>query len=115
MDFRFTVATAALLAATAAGAREYTLITYETRAQLAQRDSTTYWGGFNAVAGGLARSGALKGGSALAPQPGPGPQVSGYFVIDVSDEAAAQAWAARLPVGPGGRVSVHAHVPNPTM
>jgi len=33
-------------------------------------------------------------------------QLGGYYLIDVADLAAAQAWAAKVPVVPGGKVEV---------
>ena len=106
---------AAMLASTATAslAAPYSLLIYETAAQIAQRDSAgdsaAYWSAFDAYAGGMAKAGVLRGGTALKPLSGADTerQLSGYFVIEVADLKGAQAWAAKAPHGIVVQVAPH--------
>ena len=120
------VATLAALLATPAMAADYTLLIYESPAQLALRSDpgpkgAAYWQGFAAAGGALAKSGALKGGAALDPQPaaalpkaGNVPTPTGYFIITAADLAAAKKLAALIPAAKTGRVEIIAHAPTKT-
>lgn len=123
---------AALLAAglaTAADAAEYTLLIYETPADLALRngngpDTAAYWAGYGAAAAAMAQAGVLLGGLALAPEGarvGAGAEpaaliLGGYFRIDTPDLETARGWAARLPAAArGGAVEVRPAAVTPPM
>jgi hypothetical protein len=112
-------------------AREYTILIYESDAQLAARTSPkagdAYWDAYDRFAGELARAGVLRGGSALderlkatvrgtgsADRAVPRARLGGYFVIAVRDRAAAEAWARKAPPL-ALAVEVRPHRPNPHM
>ena len=114
-----------LLAALAspAAAADYTLMIYESPAQLALRSDpgpkgAAYWQGFAAAGGALAKAGALKGGAPLDPRPAATlPKASGqatptgYFIITAADLAAAKKLAALIPAAKTGRVEIIGHAP----
>jgi len=110
-------------------AAQFSLFLYEAPATLAKRATpaaTGYWQAYDDIAAAMIQAGVLRGGSALsrdsgAPvrtvlsQPGdPSPRLSGYFVIEVPDLAAARQWAARMPAS-AFAVDVLPHLANPTM
>jgi hypothetical protein len=113
-----------------ASAEEFTILIYETPADLASRNgsnSASYWNTYNEFAGALAKEGVLRGGSALSETTASvvrgkggadgavqGARLGGYFVIDVADIEAAKAWARRAPAK-AVAVEVRPHRPNPTM
>ena len=116
---------------TTAPLQEYTILIYESAAQLAARTSPTvgdaYWDAYDRFAGELARAGVLRGGSALdervtttvrgsgsADRAVPRARLGGYFVIAVRDRAAAEAWARRAPPR-ALAVEVRPHRPNQHM
>ena len=111
----------------AAKAEGFVLTTYETPAQFAARSnpakSAGYWGRWTAAAGEMAKAGVLKGGSALvaktdavgASAQRPHDAMSGYFAVEVADEAAAVGWAGRLLKAGAARVEVRATQSNPAM
>ena len=121
----------AALAPSATRASEFTILVYEPAAELAARSDAArapaYWAKYDAFAAELARAGVLRGGSALSETTsttvrGRGgadtafaaARLGGYFVIDVADLAAAEAWARRVPDSATG-VEVRPHRPNPSM
>jgi hypothetical protein len=110
---------------------EFTILIYESDAQLAARTSPAagdaYWTAYDVFAGQLARAGVLRGGSALDERArttvrGAGTadravrraRLGGYFVIAVRDRAAAEAWARQAPPR-ALAVEVRPHRPNPHM
>jgi len=116
---------------TASAAQEFTILIYESDAQLASRNTTArgdaYWSAYDRFAGELAKAGVLRGGSALdervkttvrgtgsADRAVPGARLGGYFVIAVRDRATAEAWARQAPPR-ALAVEVRAHRPNPHM
>ena len=123
---------ATLMLASTAHAAEYSLLIYETKAELAARTdaakSDAYWGGYNAFAGELVKAGIMRGGSAVDEKTVyvvasgkiseqnrevNGTHLGGYFVIDVPNIEAASSWAAKVPTQ--GFVEVRPHRANPTM
>jgi hypothetical protein len=114
--------TAALLlgAASAATAREYTLMIYERADQLALRSDASpkgqaYWSAFAGIGQDMAKAGVLRGGAPLDPTAsGTALKLSGYLIVDVADAAAAQAWAARIPAAATGRVDIYPHAASKT-
>ena len=94
-------------------AREYTILIYESDAQLAARTSPTagdaYWDAYDRFAGELARAGVLRGGSALDERMKATVRGSGS-----ADRAAAEAWARKAPPL-ALAVEVRPHRPNPHM
>jgi len=123
---------ATIMLASSAQAAEYSLLVYETKAELAARTdivkSDAYWGGYNAFAGELVKAGIMRGGSAVdektvlviasgkSSEQNPevnGSYLGGYFVIDVPNIEAASSWAAK--VSTKGFVEVRPHRANPTM
>ena len=111
--------------------QEFTILIYESDAQLAERTSATaadaYWSAYDRFAGELARAGVLRGGSALdervrttvrgtgpADRAEPRARLGGYFVIAVRDRAAAEAWARKAPRRTLA-VEVRPHRANPHM
>jgi hypothetical protein len=117
----FAAAAALMLGtASAAPARDYTLMIYERADQLALRtDAGTkgqaYWAAFAGIGQDMAKAGVLKGGAPLDPAMGNAPlKLSGYLVIDVPDTAAAKAWAAKVPAAATGRVDIYPHAASKT-
>jgi hypothetical protein len=122
---RYLLLTLAALASPAAAA-DYTLMIYESPAQLTLRHDTgpngaAYWQGFAAAGGALAKAGALKGGAALDPKAAAAlpkasnvPTPTGYFIITAADLAAAKKLAALIPAAKTGRVEIIAHAPTKT-
>lgn len=110
-------------AGSAAQARDFTLMIYERPQELALRSDVgaagqRYWAGYAAIGADLAKAGVMKGGAALDDafplKPGDdAPLLSGYFIIDVADQAAAEAWARRIPAASTGRVVVRPHIAMP--
>lgn len=124
-----------------AQAAEYTLFLYETPADMALRTDTSeagqaYWAAYGGYAKALQDSGIIRGGAPLQPSEtasvvtvtdGKAATTSGayaiteltlggYFKIDVADETAALAWAAKAPATMrGGKVEVRASFPTPQM
>jgi hypothetical protein len=116
------VAAAALLmgTASAAPAREYTLMIYERGDQLALRNDAgpkgqAYWSAFAGIGQDMAKAGVLRGGSPLDPPPSDTTlKLSGYLIVDVADTAAAQAWAAKIPAAATGRIDIYPHAASKT-
>ena len=128
---------AAVMAAPAAMAEQYTILIYETPADLAARTDPArapgYWGAFGSYAQSLQQAGVLRGGMALhgddqarvvtrrdgvvAEAAGPraaGPdQLGGFFMIEVATREEAMAWAAKAPSAASGAVEVRPDVPPP--
>lgn len=124
-----------------ATAAEYTLFLYETPADIALRTEKSeagqaYWAAYGGYAKALQDSGIIRGGAPLQASEtasvvtvtdGKAATASGayattdltlggYFKIDVADDAAALAWAAKAPAAMrGGRVEVRASFPAPQM
>ena len=124
-----------------AAAAEYTLFLYEAPADMQLRSDQSeagraYWAAYGSYAKALQDSGVIRGGAPLqAPDTAkivtitdgraattPGAYAAtdlilgGYFKIDVADEAAALAWAARAPAAMrGGKVEVRASFLSPQM
>jgi len=109
-----------LATASAAPAREYTLMINESASQLALRTDSgskgqAYWAAFAGIGQDMAKAGVLKGGAPLEPvATAKGLRLSGYLVIDVADLAAAKAWAAKVPAAATGRVDIYAHAVSKT-
>ena len=109
----------------AASAEPFTLLIYETPADIAQRSDTgpagqAYWAEYGAYAQVLQTSGAVRGGAALAVPAdaiaASGLHLGGYFSLDVADRAAAEALARQAPSARrGGRAEIRAAYPAPTM
>lgn len=112
-------------AATAAHATEYTLLIYETQAELAKRTDQTevgkaYWASWMEYSQAVKSAGIMRGGAALTtdqdPNAGEGERLGGYFIIDVADRDAATAWASKAPISAGGgHVEVRSAYPTPAM
>jgi hypothetical protein len=115
---------ALLTAAAPAMAADYTLLIYESPAQLALRTDpgpkgAAYWKGFADAGAALAKAGALKGGAALDPRAasvgkGTASAPTGYFVISAPSVEAATALAAALPAAKTGHVDIVPHAPTKT-
>ncbi len=116
---------AALLAAPAA-AGEYTLFVYETPTDFAARTdpakAPAYWASYKAFSDAAGAAGVLRGGAPLLPPAtgtATGPmraapakaQLSGYFVVEAPDLAAATAWAKKLPAAASTRVEIRPNLP----
>lgn len=123
-----------------ASAAPFTLVIFESTAEVAKRNDTSdigtaYWGTYARFAAEAGEAGILRGGSALdvadqvyavvgrdgvpvaagafdenAPL-----RLSGYFQIDVADAAAAITWAEKIPAAATGRIEVRAGYPAPGM
>lgn len=116
---------AAALSAGAASAEPFTLLIYETPADIALRSDTgpagqAYWADYADYAQVLQSSGAIRGGAALTVPadaiPSSGLHLGGYFSLDVADQAAAESLARQAPSARrGGRAEVRAAYPAPTM
>lgn len=112
------LAALALAIPAAADAADYTILIYETPADLALRSAPgeagkAYWAGYAGYGTALSEAHVLRGGAALVPSAtASGPVLSGYFVIDVPDAATAAAWAAKAPsFAHGGSAVALAHLP----
>ena len=137
MKRMISLAAAAALSTLPTQAEPYTLLIYETEAQLGLRpgssDATAaYWQAYDVFGKQLAAAGVLRGGSALtsgapvallaAGKPEDAATayataplaLGGYFQIDVPSDAEAIAWAGRMPVI-DGVVEVRAGYPVPGM
>jgi hypothetical protein len=127
----FTMLSTLLLGSTG-HAEEYSLMVYETKAELAARTdsqkSDDYWGVYNAFAEELVKAGVMRGGSAVDEKEvrvvasgkisKENPEINdshlgGYFVIDVPNIEEAIIWAEKVPTK--GFVEVRPHRSNPTM
>lgn len=136
-------AAAALLAHAAPLAAQagtsYTLLIYETPAQLGLREDpaagAAYWRAYAEIGDSLRAAGVLRGGAALRTSGGvatvrvEGGRVrsepaayarteaplGGYFVIEVASLEEAVRWAARIPAAAGGAVEVRPAYPVPAM
>lgn len=111
-----------------ASAEQFALFVYETPADFVARNdpqlSEAYWGGWAALAEQMNAAGIVRGGGPLTlpnegtlisvrdgqpaavPVDGSGEALSGWFVIDVADRAAADAWAAKVPAATTARIEV---------
>jgi hypothetical protein len=124
-----------------AAAAEYTLFLYETPADMALRTEKSqagqaYWAAYGSYAKALQDSGVIRGGAPLQASESASVvtvtdgkaattsgayastdlMLGGYFKIDVADDAAALAWAAKAPAAlRGGKVEVRAGFPAPQM
>jgi hypothetical protein len=109
---------------------KYTLLVYETAAELAARTDParqdSYWGAYRAYTKALADAGVMIGGAGLQPPPTAttvrhqqgarrvqdGPfaetkeQLGGYYLIEVPGLDQALEWAARCPAASSGAVEV---------
>lgn len=125
--------------ASLAQAEQFTLLIYETKADLAARTdkekAPDYWAAYGGFAKALADAGVMRGGTALpgnagsktvrttagkiaatdAPVAASELELGGYFIIEVADLAAAVDWARKVPGIATGAVEVKPHAPNPTM
>lgn len=128
-----------LLCAASLHADSFTLLIYESKADLAARTdpqkAAAYWGAYGDYAKKLTDAGILRGGTALPgnaettsvsvvdgkAQPNDTPvassalELGGYFIIEVPDQATALEWAKKAPALSGGAIEVKRHFPNPTM
>jgi hypothetical protein len=109
---------AATLAAVPAGAETFTVLIYESPAELRLRDAggdagAAYWHAYAAFGQSLAEAGVMRGGAALAVPAKPTEvTLGGYFTIEIATRAEAEALAAKAPaVTRGGRVDVRSNVP----
>lgn len=113
-----TALAAAALAAAPAGAETYSLLIYESPAELRLRSDDgaagrQYWASYAAFGQTLTEAGALRGGAALAvPTTITGITLSGYFTLETATRAEAERLAASAPATRrGGRVELRAHLP----
>lgn len=129
-----------LVCTSPAWADPFTLLIYETKADLAARSdpgkSTAYWAAYGAYAQAMTQAGILRGGTTLPGKAGvrtvhgtdakpavanppagaePRCELGGYFIIEVADMEAALDWAKKSPGTASGYVEVHPHFINPTM
>ena len=110
-------------------AEPFVLLIHETPAQIALRGDSgaggqAYWAAFAEFGKQAAAAGILRGGAAMMPVAaahvgqivtrGELP-LGGFFLIDVTDAAAAADWAAKLPSATTGGVEVRATIPAPGM
>lgn len=116
--FRALALSAAALTAVPASAETFTVLVYESPAELRLRGAggeagAAYWGAYAAFGQSLAEAGAMRGGAALAvPAKPKGVTLGGYFTIETATRAEAEALAAKAPaVTRGGRVDVRSNVP----
>lgn len=135
------VATAAftLVFSPALKADSFTLLIYESKADLAARTDPQkapgYWAAYGGYAKQLTEAGILRGGTALPgnaetktvtitqgqaqetdkPFATSDLELGGYFIIEAPDQAAAVAWAKKAPGLATGAIEVKRHFPNPTM
>lgn len=123
----------------AAWADQFTLLIYETKADLTARTDPEkapgYWAAYGEYAQALTQAGILRGGTALpgnvgvrsvrlmdgkpaesvATDTADGLELGGYFIIEVADMTAALDWAKKSPGITTGVVEVRPHFINPTM
>ena len=128
-----------LLCGNALQADSFTLLIYESKADLAARTDPQkapgYWADYAAYAKKMTEAGILRGGTALPgnaetktviaeegksqetdkPVATSHLELGGYFIIEVPDEAAALEWARKAPGLTTGAVEVKRHFANPTM
>lgn len=126
-----------LALAAPAFAQDYILFVYETPDDFSARTDAAkapaYWGAYAALAQALGAAGVVKGGSPLtapregrsisvrqgrtvvSPVDGSREQLSGFFIIEAADQAAAEAWAARVPAAATARVEVRPVLDIPMM
>jgi len=115
----------------------YTILVYETEAELAARTDPkrkdAYWGAYRAYTKALRDAGVMVGGAALEPPPAAttvrqrdgkcrvqdGPfaetkeQLGGFVMIDVPSLDKALEWAARCPSASTGAAEVRPNMPPP--
>lgn len=140
--FLTVIVAAALLApepARAQGTAQYTILIWETPAQLALRTDASkgpaYWSAYADFGNQLQQAGVLRGGTALRTgdavrvvtirsgattvtpegQRSVANELGGYFIIEVGTLDEAVRWAARAPAAPTGRVEVWPAYPSPAM
>lgn len=113
----------------------YAILIYENDDEFAARTDPArqqdYWSAVGAYVQAIRESGVLVGGCGLQPphsaatirrrdgaplvQDGPYPEVKdqlgGFFLVEVADQDAALAWAARFPQRPGQGVEVRPALP----
>lgn len=128
--FASALALAAAPLAGPAGAEPFTVLLYETPEDLARRAADTpegqaYWAAWGDYAATLEAAGAVRGGSPLRPidpasvqgaalARADGLQVSGLLLLEVPDQAAADALAALAPaVARGGSAEARPHLAVP--
>jgi hypothetical protein len=113
-----------LVAIPAAHAAEYTLLIFESPAELARRadagpSGMAYWQAYARFGEDLIKAGAMRGGAVLEPQDPlalDGSRLGGYFIIEAASEAEARRLAASAPAaGTGGSVIVAASAVSPAM
>ncbi|NUB43150.1 YciI family protein [Fertoebacter nigrum] len=127
-DMKYLTLMAALLGGSPALAEPFVLLIYESAAELALREDKgaagqAYWGAYAAFGQEAQAAGVVRGGAAMVPVAvaGAGPAATdgltlgGFFLLDVADAAAAEAWAAKLPAATTGRVEVRAGIAAPGM
>lgn len=114
---RFALAAAAFAAAPAS-AETFTLLIYESPAELRLRNvggdaGAAYWGAYAAFGQSLVEAGVMRGGAALdVPAKPTGVTLGGYFTIEAATRADAERLAAKAPaVTRGGRVELRGNVP----
>lgn len=122
-----------------APAEQFTLLIYETKSDFAARTdpakAAKYWDAYGKLGAELQQAGVLRGGSALQAgdtaktvtvRNGSGAarngayanspnSLSGFFLIEVPNLAAAIAWAEKFPAASSAAVEVRPTVPNPSM
>jgi hypothetical protein len=95
-------------------AAEFAILIHESPEALALRTrddeaGKAYWAAFAAYGADLAQAGVLRGGMPLTPVRATavnGRPLGGFFIIDVADQAAADAWARRAPATDGRALAV---------
>lgn len=113
-----TAAAVTALAGTPARAESYTLLIYETPADLRLRDDNgaaakDYWASYASFGRTLAEAGVLRGGAALmVPAKVTTVTLGGYFTLETASRAEAERFATRAPaIKRGGRVELRANLP----
>jgi hypothetical protein len=129
------LALALLAMAGKAKAEQFTLLIYETKADIAARTdkdkAPAYWAAYGGYAQALTAAGIPRGGTALpgntggktvrasgqtdAPVAASDLELGGYFIIEVADLTTALEWARKSPGIATGAVEVKPHFVNPTM
>lgn len=118
------LASAPMIAPSAAQAAGFTIFIYETAKDYALRtgagaQTEAYWAAYGAYGEALAKAGVVRGGSALVQDDKPARKpnelvLGGYFVIEAPNAAEANSLASRAPAAArGGRVEVVEHYPAP--